>query len=414
MTIRRGIKYASVGMAGLLATAILFTVIFATYNRLNFPGHIYPWAEPDSYDDILALARRGEAEKALNAVQDIKHDVHGSVREPAMRDVVGILVERGQIREVREFAARLRDRYEANVYLIELAKIQAEAGDVDGALESVGAIAGSNDIAAGLYRVAIGAARSRNIDRALTIARGMESADDRAVALNSIGLTLAENGELAAGREIIEESLAIAQSITVEPSNRLAVTRSAIAIAKLGDWQYAAELAATLPPADGGAYVLSELAQLQFKTGALKAARDTAQRVVNVHYRNRALETIMQSQLEDGDLAGALETAAIIPAGAERDEFLSTVVHSFPYAYRPEGAKVDVTETAVAVADTIKDEAPRDWVYVCLASFAASEIDMIGAIRVILAIENSEIRSHAVASSAEGFLYGYSYCTPYS
>src|SRR5438128_1141400 len=105
-------------------------------------------------------------------------------------------------------------------------------------------------------------------------------------------------------REILREALEAAKALGTEEG--LALDGIPSALARAGDVKAALEVAATM---DGSHHELERIAITQAKARHIKGAVQTANSIVSVAGKDRALAQIAGVQADGGDLQGARKTS---------------------------------------------------------------------------------------------------------
>ena len=227
--------------------------------------------------------------EALNAAARIEFNV---ARDGELSYIAKIQAETGDIAEAFSTVRSIGDDGWQAWALANIAAEQAKAGDSDGAARSMAeALSAARSSgwrqASALADIAGAQAKAGDIAGALSTARSMGDADNRADALSRIAEAQAEAGDIAG-------ALSTARSIR-----------------EGGNW--------------GKPSALSGIAAEQAKAGDTAGALNTARSIGDADYRAGALSRIAAEQAEAGDTAGALNTARSIGDADDRADALSRI-----------------------------------------------------------------------------------------
>ena len=296
-------------------------------------------------------------------------------RRPADREAMQHLAE------ALSTAGRIDDAGLRARALSAIAKVQAAAGDTPGAARTIADVlttARTPETARhrgwALGDVVEAQARTGDIERALSIARGIEAASFSALALGNIARVQAGAGDTRGAAQTLSEALTAVRRSQSARSRVRALAGIAMAQASTGD-------------ARGAARTLSE---------ALAAARG----IEAAFLRGGALNDVVGVQASTGDIPGALTTARGVEHVLERALALAHVAGAQSGAGDPSGAARTVSE-ALATARTIKDATQRAPALRGVAGAQAIAGDIQAALATTRTIVNAYNRAWALRSIAE-------------
>ena len=181
-----------------------------------------------------------------------------------------------------------------------IAGIQAADDDVVGALLTVARIDDSSHHAIALGEIARAQAEAGNLADSLATANGIGPPVSRDYALLNIALTFARNGRLT-------EALEAAEGIGQESLRARVASLTAV---KAGDLEGALRIASSID--DGRASALGDVAQALVEGGDVVGGLRIANSIEDAHDRVAALADIATAQADNDDIAGALRTCRIM------------------------------------------------------------------------------------------------------
>lgn len=219
-------------------------------------------------------------------------------------------------------AQQIPDRAVAAPALEQVARAQAEAGDLAGAQRSVAAIGNDSRAPWALAQIASADAHGGNPDRALTFAQTIKAAPAKSWALAEVAVAYAKRGDFA-------RALKAAEGITIAYEQAWAWSRVAALQARSGDVAGARMLLERIPKDKSGprAVALAAVAAAQAKIGLswtgdsiktmLAEAAAAADAVPTMAERAGALGQVARAHAVAGDGASAERALARIPDGPE-------------------------------------------------------------------------------------------------
>jgi tetratricopeptide (TPR) repeat protein len=286
-------------------------------------------------------------DEALNATWLIKSNYS---RAAALEGIATVQIKVGNLTGAKETiqaavaAAHSPMRQNSRIFMLtQIAVVQAKSGNklgarktfeeaisrVDSVIEYerepslLTIIEGMAD--AGEYVLALSTAQSSNLPEAfayiakvkavegdkvaaLIIARGIEDAHQRGVALADIAETLATAGDMESAGKLFAEALSTARE--VEAVNRgYTLSYIATSLAKVDDIAAAFLVARSIKSAQSRETALSYVAGAQARAGDIKAALATAAGIKSEFWHDAALRNCGVEQAKAGDFSGAFVTA---------------------------------------------------------------------------------------------------------
>ena len=284
-------------------------------------------------------------------------------------------------------------RYSAAVALANMAENQTKEGDRAAAAETfrlarlaATSIQDEKDLSKALSAIAQAQARAGDIKGALQTVASLPSENSRAVALITIAEAQAKGGDRAGAAETFRLALQAAATIQDAPNKFYAFGEIAQAQAKSGDRAGAAETfrlalqaATTIQDEVTKSGILYSIAVAQARAGDGKGALQTAGTIPNKGLQALALPIIPQSQAQAGDMKGALETLAAMPT-----EYKPGILLGIAYAQ----AKAGDVQGALQTADAIQSGRSKSEARGVIAQMQATAGDVHGALRTAAAIED--------------------------
>ena len=275
--------------------------------------------------------------------------------------------------KAQEAAARSESKgYVAWAYS-EIAKTQAEAGDVQGALVTAQQIEKGHHRNNAFRGIAPTQAKAGDIQAALAIVARIDGYDARAGALSSIAFVQSEAGDKRGAARSFSKALT--------------------AVQKIGEF-------------DDRYFRLSLVARMMARTGhgrdATRAISDVlanTHRMKREHTRNLTLSNVAKVQAYAGDFQGALRTVARIDDGERsRVEALAVVAEAQAKAGDKRGAARSFSK-ALAAAPGVYGY--RDFAFSSIARAQASSGDFRGALGTVQRIAEESTRAYALHDIAE-------------
>jgi len=220
--------------------------------------------------------------------------------------------------EAKRTAEEIRNPGHRSAELTRIAEMQAHAGDVEAARETLGAIGEDADRASVLRTIAIAQAAIAGPAVALAAADELDGDWDRQEVRLSIAEILCRKGDVVAARET-------AATLT-DPEMRARAWRLlAAAEARLGHVDEARSIASEIQVAKWSSAAWSDVAGAQASQGDLKGALETSQRISDPEWRSNALLAVAAVQAGAGDFDAAESMTNRIDDPWFRDDALSEI-----------------------------------------------------------------------------------------
>lgn len=412
MTVRRKILLSLASLALLLVLAVGVFSGAAVYFRMerDRARHYVPWEETQA----IAFAEQGRPFEALVAAHRVS--TWNRAQGRAVWRVVRILVRGGHDEAVLRYQETHRfsrnsppGRNTTSGLDVKLAIIQAELGRMDDANETIRGMERPHDQAKTMTAIARMLAVKGERERAFSMARSTPTPGGRVDTLNAIALVLADRGEATFARELADEALANARRIVKDRDRDYAIRDMTKLFAELGDHEKATELAMVIGEEEIRTTGLWYIASALTRAGRIALARNIVTRIPVHDERSFAVRSIMYIQLENGDAAGAIRTAALLPAGLKREEAIwhATFGHRLDFQFADWDPAI--ASTLLELADIMARTTFPDTIRYCLLGDALAAGDVVFASRAWLNIENESFRP-TVLEMAEHLLYGRRFC----
>lgn len=310
-----------------------------------------------AFDTVVAIDnpfRRSQAQAAIATARARAGDISGAIRAASRigtgywftEDQHRLKIASGLVTRAGEF-----DHFWFYEALATIARIQAEAGDILGALQTAKSIPDAGGRSRAAARVAAVQARQGDIAGALLTAQRIEAAYGDLEAMVAIAGARAAAGEFAAAHDLAGE---IARAY--------------------GD--------------SGG---LVAVAVEQARAGLAADSRRTAAGIDNLHSRTQALAGISDALVRNGQVDAALEVAQTIPGAGDRAGAVGAM--AVVLAERGETAR------ALDLA-RIAGRRQQDEVVVSVARVQARQGDAEGAVATARGIDDPMFRAIALAGVA--------------
>ena len=187
------------------------------------------------------------------------------------------------------------------------------------------------------------------LSEALTVARGVSDAFDRALVLKGIAGAQAAAGDIAGAQRSIAEALAAVRGITSEGNRTISLRKIAGVQAEAGDVAGARATARGISDAKQRGWTLHDIAGVQAEAGDVAGARATARGISDAKQRGWTLHDIAGVQAEAGDVAGARATARGITIDWPRARTLGVIAGAQAAAGDVAGAQRSIAEALAAV-----------------------------------------------------------------
>ena len=240
------------------------------------------------------------------------------------------------------------------------------------------------------------------IAEALSVARSITDAEDRAGTLSTIAGAQTDMGDLGGAARSIAEALNIARSIGDADSRVGALSSIAGAQAKVGDIAEALSTARSIGDDSWRDIALGRIAEAQAKAGDIAGALQTARSMgEDSGWQAMALGNIAKAQLEAGDITAALNTAKSIGDAEDRFQQLTLIAQAQAEASDRDGARIFIAE-ALNAAARIEDDFSRDRWLSFIAQAQAETGDIAEALSTRRSIGDESQRAAALAYIAAG------------
>ena len=251
----------------------------------------------------------------------------------------------------------------------------------------------------------------RTISEVLPIARSLKYASDRARALSAIAEAQASAGDTRGAQRTISEALPIARSLNNEYYRAWALGIIAEAQASAGDTRGAQRtisealpIARSLEDADYRAWALGIIAEAQASVGDIQSALAIARSVEDASGRARALGIIAEAQASAGDTRGAQRTifeALPIARSLDNEYFraraLTPIAEAQASTGDTHGAQRTFSEALFAV-QSLESTYYGDVALRVIAEAQASTGDIPGALAIARSVQNVVERARALAA----------------
>ena len=223
--------------------------------------------------------------------------------------------------ESARFLSEITNR---SIHLSELAGSQAQAGDIDAAIETARGIGNALFYASALREIAIAQARAGHISEAIDTIRRIDDPDDQMEALKHFSAV--QSGPAAAiASHTLNAALEAIEEIRDEKSLSEQAWRSVMDLAESGDFTAAVQNAREIGDPAWRSWALQEIATGQANAGDFPAALHSASSISKALYRSWAYRDITVAQAENGQIEAALDTARRIEDPEDREQALAAV-----------------------------------------------------------------------------------------
>lgn len=251
----------------------------------------------------------------------------GGSREVEESAPPSFLPESAEIREETPEAENTRFLSEItnrSIHLSELAGEQAQAGDIDAAIETARGIGSSLFYASALREIAIAQARAGHISEAIETIRRIDDPDDRMEALKHFSAV--QSGPAAAiASHAMNAAMEAIEEIRDEKSLSEKAWRSVMDMAEAGDFTAAVQAAREIGDPAWRSWALQEIATGQAKAGDFSAALNSASGISKALYRSWAYRDIAVAQAEAGQIEAALDTARRVEDPEDREQAMAAI-----------------------------------------------------------------------------------------
>ena len=276
-----------------------------------------------------AQARSRQLTDARATVAAIQDD---GIRTIAAADVAGALAElenSDSVARALSMARALHSKSERDAAYVYIALVQAQSGDFNGALSSLGKVKDAASRALGCARLATMRAQAQDpthavdlLARATAEIRTARVTHTRTLALDEIAVAQISTGQREAARATLQQALQNEAALRGAGALSTGLETIARLQARAGDIAGALASAARIPDETTRALLIHDIAAAQAESGDIKGARVTADGLENVRLQVPAWFGIIGVQVAAGDRGGAGES---LQAAAERARAIDDV-----------------------------------------------------------------------------------------
>lgn len=211
-----------------------------------------------------------------------------------------------------------------SIHLSELAGSQAQAGDIDAAIETARGIGSALFYASALREIAIAQTRVGQISEAIETIRRIDDPDDQMEALKHFSAV--QSGPAAGiASHALNIALEAIEEIRDEKSLSEKAWRSAMDLAEAGDFTAAVQNAREIGDPAWRSWALQEIATGQAKAKDFPAALNSAGGISKPLYRSWAYRDIAVAQAEDGQIDAAMDTARRVEDPEDREQAMAAI-----------------------------------------------------------------------------------------
>ncbi len=317
----------------------------------------------------LAAAAIGGSESRFAVLREIASTQSGA------GDLSGASVT---LRETREIVMDFRDENPRNEAMIEIARYQARAGDIEGALKTAGLVwrEGYRDSA---MRVIVEAQLEKgHMQEAMNSAQRNGTTHLTVRLMTQIAVAQAKAGDRAGATRTLEQARQVAAAVAQVWEKSQSSQFIATAQSKIGDLRGAQQTAENIQHPDWKEFALEGVAVAQAEAGDVPAAFKTAEGIRNDQRKALTLRAIGKVQAQKGNVQGALQTAAAIQNNLARAWVLRDVA---AVQARAKEIKTALKTAASIQEDFIRAEGLRE-----IAAIQLTSGDMPGALQSVATI----------------------------
>ncbi len=223
--------------------------------------------------------------------------------------------------EITRFLSEITNR---SIHLSELAGSQAQAGDIDTAIETARGIGSALFYASALREIAIAQTRAGQISEAIETIRRIDDPDDQMQALKHFSAV--QSGPAAAiASHTLNAALEAIEEIRDEKSLSENAWRSVMGMAEAGDFTAAVQNAREIGDPAWRSWALQEIATVQANAGDFPAALNSASGIGKAPYRSWAYRDIALAQAQEGQIDTALDTARRVEDPEDRELAMAAI-----------------------------------------------------------------------------------------
>jgi len=336
-------------------------------------------------EQVGQAAQHGRAAVGVGILAQLAQPQHGAGRDPGIQP----LLERGDVQRVVQLPVRKPPGHH-------FVDVEALAYAVTSPGARVQALA---DVA----RVV---AEAGDLDRAEALARATTDPGTRARALTEVAHVAAQAGDPGRVTRLAADAEALASAITNKYARARALTDVARLAAQVGDLDRAEALARPLTPPNYQALALTEVARIAAEAGDLDRAVSLAQAITSPYDCAQALTAVARVAAQAGDSDGALRLAADAEAQARtitdpgaRTRPLTDVARVAAQAGDSDGA-LRLAADAETQARTITYPGAQAIALTEVARVAAEAGDLDRAVRLAQAITSPGTRAQLLTQVA--------------
>lgn len=335
-------------------------------------------------DALRTIAIAHAQRERMGDARDIAQRVPDRlVRAMAVADIAALHADIGNaqaLESARLIARNVVDARQRDVALSYVAGIQAQSGDVRGALSTSDTIKDGSSRAYALTRIANARMRMNDaslaqelLNRALAAARRTKPSTAAAAVLCEISQAFVLNGDKAQAGAALDAALAVATSGRKLRQNTATFETIARVRARAGDVAGALSTAERVPEGSAKALLIHDILAAQAEAGDVDAALLTARALSEPQLQVAAFFGIIGVQITSGLLPGARESMQQILELARETEDLGFRSHSLAALA---AAQIDIGnrvagwksfEEALAAAAQLPDAYTRALAYVNLS-----------------------------------------------
>ncbi len=223
--------------------------------------------------------------------------------------------------EISRFLSEITNR---SIHLSELAGSQAQAGDIDAAIETARGIGSALFYASALREIAIAQTRAGQISEAIETIRRIDDPDDQMQALKHFSAI--QSGPAAAiASHTLNAALEAIEEIRDEKSLSENAWRSVMGMAEAGDFTAAVQNAREIGDPAWRSWALQEIATVQANAGDFPVALNSASGIGKAPYRSWAYRDIALAQAQEGQIDAALDTARRVEDPEDRELAMAAI-----------------------------------------------------------------------------------------
>ena len=263
---------------------------------------------------VLKVRNQSNTSRLIKSVQDAANQISDGFDNP-LKDVAKLWAGTGDITSalntVKLMQGSLSD-ITRDVARKEIALIQANAGDIVGAVTTADIIMHLSEKCIALWEIGAIQLKASDIAGAQkTLALAAKTAElikdmqTKAYQMHTIAAYQASAGDIAGA----QKSVTFMQGEYAEPSKSHAQRSIAKAQAQAGDIVGALKTADLIQQAEAKSSAQSQIVEAQLKAGDIAGALKTADLIQQAEAKSWAQSQIVKAQLKAGDIAGAQKTA---------------------------------------------------------------------------------------------------------